>query len=179
MIAMTRLVVFATAFLVAWPADAAADRPYGIDTHLAMKQISEIAVSPDGAFLAYTVSHYDLEADGSKSAVWMQPTAGGEPVRMTTADSAAWSPQWSPDNRYLTVLSDRKEGRTQEAIEDTVALAKHANVHVKVSAVPVYSREGHPFRDLDPHIKRLVDAYGPRRCFWASTTMAPGILRWP
>ncbi len=113
MIAMTRLIVLGTAFFMAFPAGGAADRPYGIDTHLAMKQVSEIAVSPDGAFLAYTVSHYDLEMDGSKSAVWMQPTAGGEPVRMTTADSAAWSPQWSPDNRYLAVLSDRKEGRTQ------------------------------------------------------------------
>ncbi len=43
----------------------------------------------------------------------MQPTAGGEPVRMTAVEGAGWSPQWSPDDRYLAVLSDRKEGRTQ------------------------------------------------------------------
>jgi dipeptidyl aminopeptidase/acylaminoacyl peptidase len=110
---MRRGIVLGTALLTAGLAADAADRRYGIDTHLAMKQVSEIAVSPDGAFLAYTVSHYDLDTDGSKSAVWMQTTAGSEPVRMTTADSAAWSPQWSPDNRYLAVLSDRKDGRTQ------------------------------------------------------------------
>lgn len=102
-----------TAFLLAWPAGGTAARLFDIDTYLAMKQTSEIAVSPDGAFLAYTVSHYDLEMDGSNSAVWMQPTAGGESVRMTAVDSAGWSPQWSPDNRYLAVLSDRREGRTQ------------------------------------------------------------------
>jgi Tol biopolymer transport system component len=74
-----------------------------------MKNVSGITASPDGEFLAYTVSHYDLKKDGSKSAVWMQPTADGEPVRMTAVGSAAWSPQWSPDNRYLAVLSDRKD----------------------------------------------------------------------
>lgn len=113
MIAMTRLIVLGTALLVASPAGSIADRPYGIESHLAMKQVSEITVSPDGAYLAYAISHYDLEMDGSRSAVWMQPTAGGEPVLMTTAESNAWSPQWSPDNRYLAVLSDRKESRTQ------------------------------------------------------------------
>jgi len=105
--------VLAAAALLACPTSDAADRLFDIDTYLAMKQVSEIAVSPDGAFLAYTVSNYDLEKDGSKSAVWMQPTAGGESVRMTAVDGAGSSPQWSPDNRYLAVLSDRKEGRTQ------------------------------------------------------------------
>ena len=110
---MGRIGVMLTACLVAWSASGTADRLFDIDTYLAMKQVSEIAVSPDGAFLAYTVTHYDLELDASRRAVWMQPTAGGEPVRMTAVESSAWSPQWSPDNRHLAVLSDRKEGRTQ------------------------------------------------------------------
>ena len=61
-----------------------------------------------------------------------------------------------------------KEGRTKEAIEAAAALAKHPNVYLKVSAAPVYSHEGYPFRDLDAHIKRLIDAYGPKRCFWGT-----------
>lgn len=61
-----------------------------------------------------------------------------------------------------------KEGRTKQAIEATAALAKYPNVYVKVSAAPVYSRENYPFRDLDSYIRRLVDAYGPRRCFWGT-----------
>ncbi len=113
MLATTRLIVLGIVFLLAWPASGTADRRFDIDTYLAMKQVSEITASPDGAFLAYTVSHYDLEKDGSKSAVWMQPTAGGEPTRMTATDSAARSPQWSPDHRYLAVLSGRKDERTQ------------------------------------------------------------------
>ena len=113
MLAIKRLSVIFTAILLAWSAHSYADRQFDIDTYLAMKNVSEITVSPDGQFLAYTVSHHDLEKDASVSAVWMKPAAAGEPVRMTAVGSAAWSPKWSPDNRYLAVLSDRKDGRTQ------------------------------------------------------------------
>lgn len=93
--------------LLLWTSDAYAERPFDIEAYLSLKDISELTVSPDGAFLAYTVTVNDLDSDKSASAVWMQPTAGGGPVRMTEPDSNAWSPQWSPDNRYLGVLSDR------------------------------------------------------------------------
>jgi dipeptidyl aminopeptidase/acylaminoacyl peptidase len=108
-----KLSILGTAALLAWSAHSYADRLFDIDTYLAMKNVSQLTLSPDGEFLAYTVSHYDLEKDGSESAVWMRPTARGEPVRMTAVGSAAWSAKWSPDNRYLAVLSDREEGNTQ------------------------------------------------------------------
>jgi predicted TIM-barrel fold metal-dependent hydrolase len=61
-----------------------------------------------------------------------------------------------------------REGRTEECIEATASLAGQPNVCVKVSAAPVYSREAYPFRDMDRHIRRIVDAFGPRRCFWGT-----------
>jgi len=101
------------ALLLAWSADSPAARPFDIDTYLLLKQVSEVTVSPDSQFVAWTVTRNDLEKDESASAVWMQPTAGGAPLRMTETGSAAWSPQWSPDNRYLAVLSDREGGKSQ------------------------------------------------------------------
>ncbi len=64
MLQIWKMGVVLTAFLLAWPAGGTANRPFDIDTYMALKQVSEIAVSPDGAYLAYTVSHYDLEKDG-------------------------------------------------------------------------------------------------------------------
>ncbi|MCH8101424.1 MAG: S9 family peptidase [Proteobacteria bacterium] len=113
MLAIKRPSVLGTAVLLAWSVHAYADRLFDIDTYLAIKSVSSITVSPDGEYLAYTQSHRDLEKDTWQSAVWMQPTAGGEPVRMSAAGTGAWSPKWSPDNRYLALLSDRKDGRTQ------------------------------------------------------------------
>ena len=55
-----------------------------------------------------------------------------------------------------------------EAIAETAALAKYPNVSVKLSSVPVLSTKSYPFRDVIPHIHRLFDAYGPRRCHWGT-----------
>ena len=113
MLKTTKLSALGAIVLLAWSVHSYADRLFDIDTYLAMKNVSEIAVSPDSQFLAYTISNYDLEKDASDSAVWMQPADAGEPVRMTAVDISAWSPAWSPDNRYLAVLSNRKDGKTQ------------------------------------------------------------------
>lgn len=113
MCAIDRVSVVVAALLLGWSADAFPERVFDIDAYLAMQSISAIAISPDDEFIAYTVSKNDLEADGSTSTVWMQPTADGEAIRMTTASSSAWSPQWSPDNRYLAMLSNRNGAGTQ------------------------------------------------------------------
>ena len=81
---------------------------FGVDDYLALKSVSEISVSPDGMYVAYTTTSSDLKKDETRDTVWMLPAAGGDPLQMTSADSDASAPQWSPDGRYLAILSDRK-----------------------------------------------------------------------
>ena len=47
-------------------------------------------------------------------------------------------------------------------------LAKLPNVAVKASGLPHWSQEPYPFPDLHDHIRRLFDAFGPRRTFWGT-----------
>jgi predicted TIM-barrel fold metal-dependent hydrolase len=61
-----------------------------------------------------------------------------------------------------------KGPKVWEELPAVCALAKHANVAVKASGMPALSTEGYPFRDLHPHIRRLVEAFGPRRTFWGT-----------
>jgi predicted TIM-barrel fold metal-dependent hydrolase len=65
-------------------------------------------------------------------------------------------------------LEIAKADKRAEAIDQTVALAKFANVSVKLSSAPAYSSEPYPYRDMTPHIRRCFDAFGPRRCFWGT-----------
>ena len=52
---------------------------------------------------------------------------------------------------------------------DVLALASRPNVAVKLSAVPCHSRLAQrPWTDITPRLHRLVDAFGPERCFWGS-----------
>jgi predicted TIM-barrel fold metal-dependent hydrolase len=72
-----------------------------------------------------------------------------------------------------------KSGKTEGAIGHAVALAKYPNVSVKLSNLPNSSLEPYPFKDLNPHIKRLFDAYGPQRCHWGTdVTNGLGRVGW-
>ena len=69
-----------------------------------------------------------------------------------------------------------KEGRTAEVIGHAVALAKYPNVSIKLSNLVNLSLEPYPFRDLTPHLRRVFDAFGPRRCHWG-TDLTNGLAR--
>jgi L-fuconolactonase len=66
-------------------------------------------------------------------------------------------------------LNVRGKGpKVWEDLPAVCALAKHKNVAVKASGMVSLSNETYPFRDLHPHIRTLVDAFGPRRVFWGT-----------
>ena len=61
-----------------------------------------------------------------------------------------------------------KDGTLGEAVVQTAALAKYPNISVKLSGTPHVSTEPYPFRDMAAHLKRVFEAYGPRRCYWGT-----------
>jgi dipeptidyl aminopeptidase/acylaminoacyl peptidase len=69
--------------------------------------------SPEGDWIAYTVTRRDFEEDEARSRVWMAPTAGGEAVALTAEDESSSHPRWSPDGRHLAFLSGREDGPAQ------------------------------------------------------------------
>lgn len=48
------------------------------------------------------------------------------------------------------------------------SLANLPNVAVKVSALPLFSNEPYPYRDIHGVIRQMFDAFGPKRTFWGS-----------
>ena len=54
------------------------------------------------------------------------------------------------------------------AVERMTALARYPNVFVKVSALPCFSTEPYPFKNLNEPLRRVIAAFGPRRAFWGS-----------
>ncbi len=53
-------------------------------------------------------------------------------------------------------------------LRDLLALAAFPNVTVKVSGIPVVSREPYPHADVHGIIRALYDAFGPLRLMWAT-----------
>jgi L-fuconolactonase len=54
------------------------------------------------------------------------------------------------------------------AVDNVIKLARLPNLAVKVSALPCYVAEPYPFPTLHPLVRRVVDAFGPQRCFWGT-----------
>jgi len=84
-----------------------------VDDLFLLRSVGDPRVSPDGEWVAYTVSQMDAEKDNSDTDIWMAPFAGGEAVRLTTSDEPETQPRWSPDGRYLAFLSGRDGDESQ------------------------------------------------------------------
>lgn len=97
---------------------AAETRTLTVDDLFALKDVADPRVSPDGKWVAYTVSALDPKEDAVDTDVWMAPLAGGEAVRLTASKKAETSPRFSPDGRYLAFLSDREGKKTQVFLLD-------------------------------------------------------------
>ena len=100
-------VVLATAVVLSASAAAAGRHRLQIDDLDRMAEVESPACSPDGQWVAYTVTTVDREDDEKKTAVWMVNWAGTEHVQATEPLSSASQPAFSPDGRYLSFLGAR------------------------------------------------------------------------
>ena len=100
------------------PADESDMRYLTIDDYFKIRRVSNAQISPEGDWLAYTVTETDLEKDKSETRIWMMPTKGGESIPMTGKGLSAGSPRWSPDGKYLSFSAARNEGKTQVWVLD-------------------------------------------------------------
>lgn len=69
---------------------------------------------------------------------------------------------------HLALMRDGKDEAAFGDIDNLLALAKYPNVAAKASALPRYSSEAYPYRRLHPFLRRVFDAFGPRRMFWGT-----------
>ncbi len=73
-----------------------------------IERVGDPQVSPDGAWVAYTVSKVDVAEDKSVNRLWMVRWDGKKDVQLTFGKDSAGDPQWSPDGRWLAFTSSRE-----------------------------------------------------------------------
>jgi L-fuconolactonase len=114
--------------------------------------------------------------DGKFDWVWGEAERHGVPVmllihhpHMHLIDAvAAAHPGLRLTIDHLGLVNGEKDAHAFRGIDRLLALAKRPNVAVKASALPTYSAEPYPYRSLHPFIRRVYDAFGPRRMFWGT-----------
>jgi dipeptidyl aminopeptidase/acylaminoacyl peptidase len=81
-------------------------RPIAFKDLISMQRVSDPQISPDGQWVAYSVSTPDLEANHSTRNIWIVPTAGGA-ARQLTRGGSDMRARWSPDGKKIAFLSSR------------------------------------------------------------------------
>lgn len=119
--------------------------------------------------------HYrHLLTDGSTDWLWPALEEAGIPIMIIMPDSLDHLDRIAGAHPGLKVVIDHvglsvgTGGNVFDNLPNVCRLARHPNVAVKASGMPSLSSEPYPFRDLHPHIRTLVDAFGPQRTFWGT-----------
>jgi dipeptidyl aminopeptidase/acylaminoacyl peptidase len=105
------LLSLATATLAAQAPATTAQRPLRVGDLYRLKNVNDPQISPDGSWIAYTVSTADSATDKNDTDIWMASWDGTQNIRLTWTPESESSPRWSPDGRYLAFVSGRQEGK--------------------------------------------------------------------
>lgn len=76
-----------------------------------MKRLGDTAVSPDGKWLAYSVTSVDLNQNTKTTEWWLQAIAGGEPMKLAVGQPGDSGLQFAPDGHSVLFLSGRDGGQ--------------------------------------------------------------------
>ena len=84
-------------------------RPIHADDIYRVKSVRDPQRSPDGQWVAYTVTTSDSTRDRNDTDVWMTSWDGARTIRVTSSPESESSPRWSPDGEWLAFTSSRQK----------------------------------------------------------------------
>ena len=92
----------------ATPGFAQGKRPLKADDIYNLREVRDPQRSPDGKWVAYTVTTSVKETDKNNTDVWMVSWDGTRDLQLTSTPEGESSPRWSPDGKYLSFVSSRQ-----------------------------------------------------------------------
>jgi dipeptidyl aminopeptidase/acylaminoacyl peptidase len=98
---------------VACASIAAAQPSPTLDQVLEVRTIGGAKISPDGKWIAYTVSETDWKQDAFVTQIWAVETASGRKLQLTRGSKSSNGPQWSPDGKWIAFTSPREGNKNQ------------------------------------------------------------------
>jgi dipeptidyl aminopeptidase/acylaminoacyl peptidase len=128
------LALAGTGFAQAGAPSAEAKRPMTFEDLMAMKRLGETAVSPDGKWLAYSVTTVDLGKNTKTPELWLQKIEGGDPIKIAVAQPGDGGPEFAPDNKRILFTSSR-DGSQQIWLADFDAATGAASNAKKLTSI--------------------------------------------
>ncbi len=149
-----------------------APRPMTFDDIMALKTVANTAISPDGKFIAYTVSYADMKENERRTEIWMVAANGGQARRFTYGKNDT-APQWSPDGTRIAFASQASGNLDIYIMETSGSQRRRLTYHSRNSLSPSWSPDGmyiafvfEGFNGYEIHVVG-ADGSGERRISYA------------
>jgi predicted TIM-barrel fold metal-dependent hydrolase len=115
-------------------------------------------------------------SNGAMDWLWEQAQKHGVPLMLLLPHSklqhiakiAARYPELRLVIDHMGIPSSVPSDQRFKDFSELLALAKHPNLAVKISALPCFASDKYPFASLHPYLKKVFDSFGPTRMFWGS-----------
>jgi dipeptidyl aminopeptidase/acylaminoacyl peptidase len=122
---------------------AAQSRPITPADYGSVATATEVAVSPDGMQVAYTVAKWDEKADNRRTDLWVTATDGkGTPRKLTSDRANDRHPKWAADGSAVYVLRNAKVKDAKEPPRDGTAQVWRVSATGKAAPVAVTTVKG-------------------------------------
>jgi dipeptidyl aminopeptidase/acylaminoacyl peptidase len=86
---------------------AAQPRIVNVDDQFRFFDVGDPQISPDGEWVLYTVTAWDVAADRRNTDIWKVKWDGSQRSQLTFTPDNENAPRWSPDGKYISFLSSR------------------------------------------------------------------------
>ena len=95
---------------------AAPTRPLRLDDYYRLQTVSEVELSPDGRWVAYTLSTPNRTTDRDDGDIWLVSFDGTQHIQLTNSPANDHGAHFSPDGATLAFLRDPRDGKSDEQI---------------------------------------------------------------
>src|SRR4030095_4177696 len=114
-------------------AQSPAKRAFTLSDWYRVTTVRQPAMSPDGKWVAFTVTTVRESENKRLSEVWVVSSSGGSPARVTPAGVESGAPRWSPDGKHVIVTSG---GALQRSRGDDVTAAPEKLDRYQAGSMP-------------------------------------------
>jgi len=133
----------------------------------------------DPAILGVRVNFSDSKlrwlSDGTADWFWPAAEKADIPVMLHCPGQQQKIAEIAEHHSSLKIIIDHMNLSTRlpvDAIADSVRatanLGRFPNLSVKLSSIPVYSRDNFPYANFDHHLRHMIDSFSAERCHWGS-----------